>query len=142
MSVRLFMCLSVPFIIYYTPAVRNLVFCHKTDNVRNAKDVLNLKGHQNCMTGSKVTAFFLKNSWFSDHTFFKAVFLPFTETLTTRNITKNIPYIKVIKAEWSQSFKCLLRRGLKYPGKVDLVFWVFANKPTLHSGGPHFRGRQ
>ena len=36
---------------------RVLFFCHKTDCIAMVLGILNLEGHQNCMNGSKITAF-------------------------------------------------------------------------------------
>ena len=35
-------------------------FSHKIDNVRKLKDTINLEGHPNCITGSRVIAILLK----------------------------------------------------------------------------------
>ena len=42
--------------------VEDGAFSHKIDNVAIIKEILNLEGHQNHMTGSRVTAIFL-NGW-------------------------------------------------------------------------------
>ena len=39
-----------------------VAFSHKTYNVTILKEILNLEGHPNCLTGSKVTAILL-NGW-------------------------------------------------------------------------------
>ena len=42
--------------------VEYCAFSHKIDYVKNFKGILNLKGHSNCISGSKVTAVLL-NGW-------------------------------------------------------------------------------
>ena len=42
--------------------VEDGVFSHKIDFGRIFKEILNLEGHPNCITGSKVTVIFL-NGW-------------------------------------------------------------------------------
>ena len=42
--------------------VEDGAFGHKIDYITIFRDILNLKGHQNCITGPKVTAFLL-NGW-------------------------------------------------------------------------------
>ena len=42
--------------------VGNGAFSHKIDYVTFFKEILNLEGHQNCITGSRVTAILL-NGW-------------------------------------------------------------------------------
>ena len=44
------------------PMVVNGAFSHKIDYVTVFRENLNPEGHQNCITGSKVTAIFL-NGW-------------------------------------------------------------------------------
>ena len=42
--------------------VRNGAFSHRIDYIAIFKEILNLEGHQNCITGSRVTAILL-NGW-------------------------------------------------------------------------------
>ena len=42
--------------------VENCAFSHKIDNITSFFEILNPEGHQNCITGSRVTAILL-NGW-------------------------------------------------------------------------------
>ena len=42
--------------------VEDGAFSHKIDYTAIVKEILNLEGHQNCITGSRVTSIFL-NGW-------------------------------------------------------------------------------
>ena len=48
--------------VLYTLVVGDGTFSHKIDCFRKIKEILNLRGHQNCITGSRVTAILL-NGW-------------------------------------------------------------------------------
>ena len=43
--------------------VKDGVFSHKIDNGTILKEILNLEGHQNCITGLKVTAILLNGGF-------------------------------------------------------------------------------
>ena len=46
----------------HAPMIENGALSHKIDYITIFKEILNLEGHQNCTTGSRVTAIFL-NWW-------------------------------------------------------------------------------
>ena len=48
----------------HAPLVRNGALGHKIDYITILKEILNLEGHQNCITGSRVTAILLNGGIF------------------------------------------------------------------------------
>ena len=63
-----------------------------------------------------------KSGIFTSWIFCTAFLFPFTEVLDSETKYKIIPLGKVLRSEWFQKFKSLLRRGLKLPRrKKDIL---------------------